>query len=91
MRTNRRACLVPFQRIARALSALRVLLITQKSVSLLYVLSHDSTMALLEGPEVQERVDAAYRNVYNMHATGRAWLELVVRYDRSSHTLGRYR
>jgi hypothetical protein len=47
-------------------------------------------MALLEGTEAQERVDAAYHNVYNMHATGRAWLELVVRYDRSSHTLGLY-
>ena len=40
--------------------------------------------------EAQERVDAAHHNVYNMHATGKAWLELVVRYDRSSHTLGRY-
>jgi hypothetical protein len=73
------------------LSALFVLLIEQKSVSALYVQPHDSTMALREGTETQERVDAAHHNVYNMHATGRAWLELLVRYDRSSHTLGRYR
>jgi hypothetical protein len=73
------------------LSALLVLLIEQKSVHALYVQPHDSTMALLEGTEAQERVDAAHHNVYNMHATGRAWLELVMRYDRSSHTLGRYR
>jgi hypothetical protein len=73
------------------LSALFVLFIEQKSVSALYVQPHDSTMALREGTETQERVDAAHHNVYNMHATGRAWLELVVRYDRSSHTLGRYR
>ncbi len=72
------------------LSALLVLLVEQKSVNALYVQPHDSTMALLEGTEAQERVDAAHHNVYNMHATGRAWLELVVRYDRSSHTLGRY-
>jgi hypothetical protein len=74
-----------------ALSALPVLLVEQKSVHALYVQPHNSTMALLEGTEAQERVDAAYHNVYNMHATGRAWLELVMRYDRSSHTLGRYR
>jgi hypothetical protein len=71
------------------LSALLVLLVAQKSVYALYVQPHDSTMALLKGAEAQERVDAAHHNVYNMHATGRAWLELVRRYDRSSHTLGR--
>ena len=44
-------------------------------------------MALLKTTEAQERVDAAHHNVYNMHTMGRAWRELVVRYDRSSHTL----
>ena len=73
------------------LSALLVLLVEWKSAHALYVQPHDRTMALLEGTEAQERVDAAHHNVYNMHTTGRAWLELVVRYDRESHTLGRYR
>jgi hypothetical protein len=81
---------LPLSNASPVLSALPVLLVEQKSVNALYVQLHDSTIALLEGPEAQERVDAAYHNVYNMHATGRAWLELVVRYDRSSHTLGRY-
>jgi hypothetical protein len=81
---------LPLSNASPVLSALPVLLVEQKSVNALYVQPHDSTMALLEGPEAQERVDAAYHNVYNMHATGRAWLELVMRYDRSSHTLGRY-
>ena len=89
MRTNHRACLASFQRIA-VLSALPVLLVEQKLVNALYVQPHDSTIALLEGTEAQERVDAAYHNVYNMHTTGRAWLELVMRNDRSSYTLGRY-
>ena len=53
------------------LSALLVLLVEQKSTNALYVQPHDSTMALLKGTEAQERVDAAYHNVYNMHATGR--------------------
>ncbi len=57
---------------------------------LLYVQPHDSTMALLEGTEAQERLDAAHHNVYNMHATERVWLELVVCYDRWSDTLERY-
>jgi hypothetical protein len=81
---------LPLSNASPVLSALPVLLVEQKSVNALYVQPHDSTMALLEGTEAQERVDAAYDNVYNMHATGRAWLELVMRYDRSSHTLGRY-
>ena len=80
-----------FSDASPVLSTLLVLLVEQKSINALYVQPHDSTMALLESPEAQERVDAAHHNVYNMHATGRAWLELVVRYDRSSHTLGRYR
>ena len=72
------------------LSVLLILLVERKSLKALYVQPHDSTMVLLESAEAQERVDAAHHNVYNMHATGKAWLELVVRYDRSSHTLGRY-
>ena len=80
-----------FSDASPVLSTLPVLLVEQKSVNALYVQPHDSTMALPLGAEVQERVDAAHHNVYNMHATGRAWLELVMRYDRSSHTLGRYR
>ena len=47
-------------------------------------------MALLESTEAQERVDAAYHNVYNMQGHGEDRLALVVRYDRSSDTLGRY-
>ena len=82
---------LPRSNASPVLSALPVLLVEQKSVNALYVQPHDSTMALLEGTEAQERVDAAYHNVYNMQATGRARLELVVRYDRSSYTLGRYR
>jgi hypothetical protein len=39
---------------------------------------------------MQERVDAAYHNVYNMHATGGTELELVGRYDTFSDTLGRH-
>jgi hypothetical protein len=81
---------LPLSNASPVLSALLVLLVEQKSVNALYVQPPGSTMALLEGTEAQERVDAAYHNVYNMHAMGRAWLELVVRYDRSSHTLGRY-
>jgi hypothetical protein len=46
-------------------------------------------MALRERAEAQERVDAAYHNVYNMHATGRTELTLMVRYDTSSDALGR--
>src|SRR6266700_3178880 len=38
----------------------------------------------------QEILDAASHNVYNMHITGRVWLEWVVRCDRSSDTLGQY-
>jgi len=38
----------------------------------------------------QEILDAASYNVYNMHITGRVWLEWVVRCDRSSDTLGQY-
>ena len=91
MRTNRRACLVPFQRIARAFSALSVLLVEQKLVGILYAWSHDSTMALLEASAAQERVDAAHHNVYNMQNMGRAWLGLVVCCDRSSDTPGCYR
>ena len=90
MRTNRRACLVPFQRIARTLSALLVFLVAPKSMHILYVLSHDSTMESLGTSEVQERVDAAHHNVYNMHSMGRAWLEFVVRCDRASGTLRCY-
>ena len=71
------------------LSVLLVLLVERKSLKALYVQPHDSTMALLESTEAQERVDAAYHNVYNMHATGRTELALMVRYDRSSDTLGR--
>jgi hypothetical protein len=46
-------------------------------------------MALLESAEAQERVDAAYHNVYNMHVTGRTELTLMVRYDKSRDALGR--
>jgi len=63
------------------LSALLLQLVERKSCHALYVQPHDSTMALLEGAAVQERVDAAHHNVYNMHTMGRTWLELVVRYD----------
>jgi len=40
---------------------------------------------------VQERVDAAHHNVYNMHATERVWLALVMNYDRVNYTLAQYR
>ena len=65
---------LPLSNASPVLSALPVLLVEQKSVNALHVQPHDSTMALLESTEVQERVDAAYHNVYNMHATERAWL-----------------
>jgi hypothetical protein len=65
--------------------------VEQKLVGILYVWSHDSTMALLEASAAQERVDAAHHNVYNMQSMGRTWLELVVCCDRSSDTLGCYR
>ena len=38
----------------------------------------------------QETLDVASHNVYNMHMTGRIRLELGVRCDRSSDTLGHY-
>ena len=101
--TRRRVCLVPFQRIARAFSARNMVdkkprdafpigrkhpfSQRRKSANALYVDPHDGTMVLLEGQEAQERVDAAHHNVYNMHTTGRAWLELVVCCDRSRGAL----
>jgi hypothetical protein len=54
------------------LSVLLVLRVERKPVHVLYVQPRDSTMALLEDAEAQEKVDAAHHNVYNMHTMGRA-------------------
>ena len=72
------------------LSVLLVLYVEQKSVHVLYVQPHDSTMALLEGAEAQEKVDAAHHNVYNMHATGRAGWRWLCAVTGWGETLGRY-